>query len=277
MTTTTLAPPSVRGVPLTLGWGISTRYAVSDALAVTWRNLLNLLRTPSVVVFSTFQPIIFVLMFRYVFGGALGGAVPGVHYIDFLMAGVFVQTVVFGAMNTGVGLAIDLQAGMVERFRSLPMARSAVLMGRIAADTLRNVFVVVLMLGVGFAVGFRLHTNVVALLAAALLLVFFGTAISWVMALVGLGAGSAEGAQAAMFPLTALLVFPSGAFVPTHTMPGWLQAYAEHQPVTVVADAARALLIGGPTTDKVLTAVVWTVGLSVVFAVLAVRRYRRTT
>jgi ABC-2 type transport system permease protein/oleandomycin transport system permease protein len=253
----------------------SARYAVSDALAVTWRNLLNLIRTPSVVVFSTLQPVIFVMLFRYVFGGALGGAVQGVSYIDFLMAGIFVQVVVFGAMNTGVGLAIDLHAGMVERFRSLPMARSAVLIGRIMADTLRNVFVVTLMLGVGFAVGFRVHTNVLALLAAALLLVLFGSAISWLMALVGLGAGSAEGAQAAMFPMTALLVFPSGAFVPTQTMPGWLQAYAEHQPVTAVADAARALLIGGPTTADVLAAVAWTAGLSVAFAVLAVRRYRR--
>jgi ABC-2 type transport system permease protein/oleandomycin transport system permease protein len=275
MTTTTVVPSLAGDIAFGRNFISSSRYAVSDALAVTWRNILNLLRNPSVVVFSTLQPIIFVMMFRYVFGGALGGAVPGVHYIDFLMAGIFVQTVVFGAMNTGVGLAIDLNSGMIERFRSLPMARSAVLTGRIAADMTRNVFVVTLMLGVGFAVGFRLHTNVFALLAAAVLLVFFGASISWLMALVGIGAGSAEGAQAAMFPLTALLVFPSGAFVPTATMPGWLQAYADHQPVTVVANAARALLIGGPTTADVVTAVAWTAGLTVVFAVLAVRRYRR--
>jgi ABC-2 type transport system permease protein/oleandomycin transport system permease protein len=253
------------------------RYAVPDSLAVAWRNVLNLLRTPSVVVFSTLQPAIFVLMFRYVFGGALQGSTPGVPYIDFLMAGIFVQTVVFGAMNTGVGLAMDLQAGMVERFRSLPMARSAVLVGRITADTLRNVFVVALMLGIGFAVGFRLHTNVVALLGAAALLLLFGSAMSWVMALIGLSAGNAEGAQAAAFPITALLVFPSGAFVPTDTMPGWMQAYAEHQPVTAVAEAARALLIGGPTTAKVLAAAAWTAGISLAFAALSVRRYRRAT
>jgi ABC-2 type transport system permease protein/oleandomycin transport system permease protein len=241
------------------------------------RNVLNLARTPSVVVFSTLQPVIFVLMFRYVFGGALAGVAPGIAYVDFLMAGIFVQTVTFGAMNTGIGLATDMQEGLIERFRSLPMARSAVLVGRILADMLRNVFVVALMFGVGFAVGFRLHTNLFELLVAAGLLLVFGAALSWVMALIGLSTGSAEGTQAAAFPIMALLVFASGAFVPTRTMPTALRVYAEHQPVTATVEAVRALLIGGPTTDRLLTAVAWIVGITVVFSMLAVRSYRRAT
>jgi ABC-2 type transport system permease protein/oleandomycin transport system permease protein len=274
MTTAMLAPD--RPAPVAAPTG-TVRYVVADAMAVAWRNVLTLLRTPSVVVFSTFQPIIFVLMFRYVFGGAMGTVVPGMHYIDFLMAGIFVQTVVLGSMNTGVGLAVDLQTGLVERFRSLPMARSAVLIGRILADVLRNVFVITLMLTVGFAIGFRLHTNLFGLFGAMLLLLFFGVALSWVMALVGLSTGNAEAAQAAAFPFIALLVFPSNAFIPTNTMPAVLETYAAHQPVSACVGAVRALLLGGPTTAKVLTAVAWAAGITIVFAVLAVRRYRHAT
>jgi ABC-2 type transport system permease protein/oleandomycin transport system permease protein len=164
---------------------------------------------------------------------------------------------------------------MIERFRSLPMARSAVLTGRILADMLRNVFVISLMIGVGFAVGFRLHTNVPDLVAAGVLLLFFGAAMSWLMALIGLAAGNGEGAQAGAFPIMSLLVFPSGAFIPTRSMPGWMQSYADHQPVTVMANAVRALVLGGPVAAKVLTAAAWTVGITVVFAALAIRRYRR--
>jgi len=246
---------------------------VSDALAVARRNLIALMRVPTTVVFSTVQPVIFVLMFRYVFGGAI--RVPGVSYVNFLMAGIFVQTVTFGAMNTGVGLAMDLQTGLIERFRSLPMARSAVLAGRTLADAVRNLFVIALMVLVGFAVGFRVQTGVVEFAGAIVLLLLFGLAFSWIMAYIGLSTGNAEAAQAASFPLMAVFVFASSAFVSTATMPGPLRAYANHQPVSAVADAARALVIGGPTTAKVFTAVVWMVGITVVFAFLAVKRYRR--
>jgi ABC-2 type transport system permease protein/oleandomycin transport system permease protein len=249
-------------------------HVVLDALAIAKRNLIGLMRVPTTVVFSTVQPVIFVLMFRYVFGGAFK-AIPGVSYVDFLMAGIFVQTVTFGSMNTGIGLAMDMQTGLIERFRSLPMARSAVLAGRTLADLVRNLFVVILMVLVGLAVGFRIHTGVVPFLGAVALILLFGVAMSWVMALVGLGTGNAEAAQAAAFPLMALLVFASSAFAPTRTMPGPLRAYANHQPVTAVVDAVRALVIGGPTTNKVLIAVAWMVGISVVFATLAVNRYRK--
>lgn len=249
---------------------------VSDALTVARRNLIGLFRTPTTLVFSTIQPVIFVLMFRYVFGGAISGLPPGVSYVNFLMAGIFVQTVVFGAMNTGVGLATDLQLGLIERFRSLPMARSAVLAGRTLADSVRNLFVIILMVIVGFLVGFRLETNLLALLAAVGILLVFGLAMSWLMALIGLATGNPEAAQAAAFPFMALLVFASSAFLPTDTMPAALRAYADHQPVSATANAVRALLIGGPTAGKVFSALVWCVAITAVFAALAVARYRRT-
>ena len=244
-----------------------------DAWSVAKRNLIGLVRTPTTVMFSTIQPIIFVLMFRYVFGGAI--TVPGLHYVDYLMPGIFVQTVTFGAMNTGVGLATDLQTGIIERFRSLPMARSAVLAGRTIADLVRNLFVVALMVGMGFLVGFRVHTGVLPFLVGIVLLLAFGVAMSWLMALIGLRTGNAEAAQAAAFPLMAPLVFASSAFVPTRSMPGWLRAYANHQPVTATINAVRALVLGGPTASRVVVAFAWIAGITVVFAFLAVNRYRR--
>ncbi|MGQ0616814.1 MAG: ABC transporter permease [Acidimicrobiia bacterium] len=261
------AVTAAQGGPSAASW------AVRDALAVARRNLIGLTRVPTTIVFSTVQPVIFVLMFRYVFGGAI--EVPGVRYVDFLMAGIFVQTVTFGSMNTGIGLADDLQKGLIERFRSLPMARSAVLAGRAIADCVRNLFVIVLMVAVGMLVGFRVHTSVGGLLLAVVVLLTFGVAMSWVMAFVGLSVGNAEAAQAASFPVMALLVFASNSFVPTDTMPGPLQAYAEHQPVTATVNAIRALVIGGPTLGRVLVALAWSAAIVAVFAPLAVRRYRR--
>jgi len=246
---------------------------VRDALAVTGRNLIAYRRVPQLLVFSTIQPVIFVLMFRYVFGGAI--SIPGFPYVDFLMPGIFVQTAVFGAIGTAVGLATDVQTGLLERFRALPMARSAVLAGRTLADMTRNVFVVTLMIAVGFAVGFRIHNGVLPLLAGMLLLLLFGYTLSWVFALVGLAVGDPETAQAAAFPIMAPLVFASSAFVPTSTMPGWLQAFADHQPVSVTTSAVRGLTLGGPTATYVLQSLAWCIGILVVFVPLAVQRYRR--
>ena len=248
--------------------------AASDTMAITWRNLLMLRRVPQLLVFSTIQPVLFVLMFRYVFGGAI--RVPGVpHYVDYLMPGIFAQTVAFGSINTGVGLAQDLGTGLIERFRSLPMARSAVLAGRTAADVVRNVLVVTLMVSVGFIVGFRVHTNAAGLLAAVGLMLLFGFALSWLFALIGLATANPESAQAAAFPLLAPLVFASSAFVPLKSMPGWLQVFAAHQPVTITVDAVRALVLGGPTLRPVVQMLAWAAGLIAVFAPLAVSRYRR--
>jgi ABC-2 type transport system permease protein/oleandomycin transport system permease protein len=251
-------------------------WALQDALTVTWRNLVAMKRTPQVLVFSTIQPIIFVLMFRYVFGGAI--RIPGVdHYVDYLMPGVFAQTVVFGSIQTGVALAEDLQKGLIERFQSLPMARSAVLAGRTLADLVRNVFVVTLMVGVGFLVGWRIHTSVWGALAGIALMLLFSHSLAWVFALVGLSAANAEAAQAASFPILAPLVFASTAFVSAESMPAPLKWFANHQPVSIVIDAVRALTYGGQfaSTGKVLAAIAWSLAIIAIAAPLAVRMYRR--
>jgi ABC transporter DrrB family efflux protein len=249
--------------------------AIRDALAVTGRNLIAYRRVPQLLVFSTIQPVIFVLMFRYVFGGAI--ETDPIPYVDYLMPGIFVQTVVFGAIATAIGLATDMKTGLMERFRSLPMARSAVLAGRTMADLTRNVFVVLLMVAVGFLVGFHLHTDALGLIGGILLLLLFGYAMSWIFATVGLAVGDPETAQAAAFPVLAPLVFASSLFVPVETMPGWLQPWAEHQPVSVTANAVRHLMIGDPvgSTSDVWQSLAWCVAILLVFAPLAVRRYRR--
>ncbi|HEY1331151.1 MAG TPA: ABC transporter permease [Actinomycetota bacterium] len=251
--------------------------AFRDTVEITKRNLLAYVRVPQLLVFSTVQPVIFVLMFRYVFGGAIslpaGFPYP---YVDYLMPGIFVQTVVFGAIATAIGLATDLQSGMTERFHALPMARSAVLTGRTSADLTRNVLVVILMMVVGFLVGWRIHTNLlIGVIGGGLLVLLFGYAMSWVFATVGLGVGDPEAAQAAAFPVIAPLVFASSAFVPVSSMPGWLQAFATHQPVSAAASAVRALMVGGPTAHYVWQTLAWDVGILAVFAPLAVWLYRR--
>ena len=270
MTTAVLTPTAAAKSPS----GI--RLALVDAVTMTWRNLRAMTRVPEVIVFSTIQPIIFVLTFRYVFGGAVGASYPGPgDYTDFLMPGIFVQTVTFGALNTGVGLAEDLSKGLVERFRSLPMARSAVLAGRTTADVVRNLLVVALMVIVGFLVGFDIFAGWVAFGFSIVLLLLFGFAMSWVFALVALSVPNAEAAQAASFPILAILVFASDAFVPVETMPGWLQAYNEVNPVSIVVDAVRALCLGGETLQPVLKSLACIAGLLIVFVPLAVNKYRR--
>jgi ABC-2 type transport system permease protein/oleandomycin transport system permease protein len=191
------------------------------------------------------------------------------------MPGIFVQTVTFGAIATAIGLATDVKSGLMERFHALPMGRSAVLTGRTLADLTRNVFVVILMMVVGFLVGWRIHTNVFALFAAGLLVLLFGFSMSWIFAAVGLAVKDPETAQAAAFPILAPLVFASSAFVPTDTMPPWLQVFADHQPVSATANAVRALTIGGPTATYVIEALAWAAAILIIFVPMAVRFYRR--
>jgi ABC-2 type transport system permease protein/oleandomycin transport system permease protein len=232
-------------------------------------------RTPEIIMFSTIQPVIFVLTFRYVFGGSIRP--PGdIPYVDFLMPGVFLQTVAFGGMNTGIGLADDLHKGLIERFRSLPMARSAVIAGRAIADLVRNAGVVLLVAALGFLVGFDYHTSALAFAASLALLLLFSVAFSWVFTLIGLGAPNSEAAQAASFPILAVLVFASTAFAPIDFMPGWLQAYNDVQPVSVIVKAVRVLSTGGETLVPVLHALAWCVALTVIFAPIAVRKYRQS-
>ncbi len=249
---------------------------VRDTVAIIQRNLIAYRRVPQLLVFSTIQPVIFVIMFRYVFGGALAASLPpGVPYVDYLMPGIFVQTVVFGAIATAIGLATDIKSGLMERFHALPMARSAVLSGRTLADTTRNVFVVALMMFVGFLVGWRIHSGLLGLLAAWALVVLFGYSMSWIFATIGLAVRDPETAQAASFPVLAPLVFASSAFVPVETMPTWLQGFAAHQPVSVTATAVRALTLGGPAAADVMASIAWSVGLIAVFGTISVRLYRK--
>jgi len=247
--------------------------AFSDTIDVAGRNLRTLLRTPQALIFATIQPIIFVLLFRYAFGGAI--RVPGVNYVDYLMPGMFAQTVAFGAIGTAVGLSADLRSGILVRFRTLPMARIAVLGGRTLADLARNLLVVAVMVGVGFAAGFRSANGAAGLLAALALGVAFGYAVSWGFAALGLRVSDPEAAQAAAVPVVFLLVFTSAAFVPSTAMPGWLQAFGTHQPVNALVTAERALILGGPAAHQVLISLAWSGGMLLVFALLAARSYAR--
>lgn len=250
--------------------------ALSNAATITWRNLLGYVRVPQAIFFASLQPIMFVLLFRYVFGGAISHALPpGVSYANYMMPGCFTIALAFGATATAVGLAEDLRSGLIERFRALPMARSAVLAGRTGADLCRNIFVFAWMTGVGYAVGFRIHQGIWRYLAAAVLVLTFAFAMSWVFCIIGLAAPNSETAQIIAFPVLFPLGFVSSALVPTSTMPGWLEAVAAHQPVSYTADALRALLFGGPATGAVIGSLAWSVGILAVFAPLAVRRYRQ--
>lgn len=250
-------------------------WAFADAWVLAKRNLLQIPRIPELLVFSTIQPVMFVLLFRYVFGGAIRGT--GTSYVNYLMAGVFVQTVAFGSVATGIGLAEDLHRGIVDRFRSLPMSRSAVLTGRTVADLVRNMFTVLVMLIVGLLVGFQPHGNVLGWMGAIGLLLLISFSFSWIAATVGLSVRSVEAAQSAGFIWLFPLTFASSAFVPTSTMPSWLQTFADHQPISVAVNAERALLLGRPVGSDGWQAVAWCVGILIVFIPVAVSLYRRTT
>ncbi len=248
-------------------------HAASDTLVLTWRNLLRIPRAPDLLIGFTVQPIMFVLLFVYVFGGAI--RTPGHDYVDFLMPGIIVQTMSFGGFVTALGLADDLRKGLVDRFRSLPMARSAVLAGRTLADVVTNTISLTIMVVVGLLVGFHFTANAFEIVAGILLMLLFGFAFSWIFAFLGLTASSAESAQSLGFVVIFPLTFASSAFVPTDSMPGWLQTFADVNPFTTTVDAMRALWIGDPAGNDVWGAVAWAVGLIAVFAPLSVARYRR--
>ncbi|HEY7782825.1 MAG TPA: ABC transporter permease [Ktedonobacterales bacterium] len=248
-------------------------WALADAWMLARRRLTQIPRIPDELIFATIQPIMFVVLFRYVFGGAITSAGP--NYANFLMAGIFVQTVIFGATTTGVGLAQDLEKGLIDRFRSLPMAKSAVLTGRTIADLVRNLFVVIVMLVVGLVVGFRPSGSPLAWLGAVTLILLVSFAFSWISATIGLLVHSVEAAQSAGFVWLFPLTFASSAFVPVQTMPSWLRTFAEHQPVSVFVDAVRALLLGQPVGADGWQAVVWCAGILAVFIPLSVWLYGR--
>jgi ABC transporter DrrB family efflux protein len=249
---------------------------VTDTAVVTWRNLRHFWRQPDLLIFSTIQPIIFVVLFVYVFGGAVGLALPpGITYVDYLLPGIFVQSVTFRASNTAVGLSEDLRRGVIDRFRSMPMARSAVLVGRTTADLVRNVLIIGLMVGVGYLVGFRFQAGVLPALGCVALVAAFGFALSWIFAFVSLVVRGAETAQTAGFVLLFPLVFASSVFVPVSTLPDWLAPIARASPVTLTANAARTLALSGGVPRSLWWSLAWIVGIVAVFVPLSVWRYRR--
>jgi ABC transporter DrrB family efflux protein len=239
---------------------------------LTRRNLLHVWTDPQQMVGMTIQPLMFLLLFVYVFGGAIAGSSRA--YIQFVLPGLVVQGVTFWAMQTAVGLNTDFQRGLVDRFRSLPIARSSVVAGRIVADVLRTGWGTVITVAAGMAFGFRLHTGVTGALGAFGLILAWGFALSWLMAFLGVSLRSAETVQTAGFLLVMPLGFASSVFAPASTMPGWLQAFVKVNPVTVVTDAARGLMLGGPVADPLLKSAAWLIGLTVVSWALTVRRYR---
>lgn len=251
----------------------SLRWAFSDVMTIARRNLLALVRIPVAIVFMIIQPIMFVILFRYVFGGVIHPL--GYTYVNYLIPGILVQTTIFGSVGTAIGLAEDLQKGLIERFRALPMARLAVLGGRTIADLLRNVLVLVIITGVGFLVGFRPGGTVISYLQACLLMLLFAYCLSWGFAFVGLAAPNSEAAQAMTFPVIFPLTFASAILVPVATMPGWLQPFAINQPVSQTAIAVRGLMDGTDHGQSTWIALAWAVGAILVLAPLAVNRYRK--
>ena len=251
------------------------RFGTLDTLTLTKRNLLVWAKVPAFIVFTVVQPVMFMLLFRYVFGGAIPTeGYPG-GYVDYLVPGVIAQTAAFTSFGTAISLAQELKLGMIDRLRSMPIARSAVLLGRLAADVVRLFVIVMIIIGVGYAVGFRFHCSVGAAIGMVLLALLLGVVTCCVSAFIGLAIKDEESVQAFgliwVFPIT----FVSSAFVPTETMPGWLQAFADNQPFTQVVDAMRALALGLPVGNHVWLALVWMVGLLALFIPLAVRAYRR--
>jgi ABC transporter DrrB family efflux protein len=255
-------------------WGQRIRYGLTDAAALTRRDILVWTRVPAFMFFTIIQPVMFVLLFRYVFGGAIPVSVPG-GYVNFLMPGIVAQSAAFASFGTAIALAREMQRGVIDRFRSMPMARSAVLLGRLSADAVRMVITVLVIVGVGYAVGFRFQNGFAPAVLMIVLAVALGLAVCTVSAYVGLAIRDEESVGSFgliwLFPLT----FVSAAFVPIQTMPGWMQAFAINQPMTIVIEEMRALALGGPLVLHAWESAVWLAGVVLFFVPLAVRAYRK--
>ena len=246
---------------------------VSDTLTMTRRNVLYLVRRPQVIVFALVSPIMFVALFNFVFGGSLN--VPGFSYADYLIPGIMVQTVMFGGGNTAIGLAEDMTRGVIDRFRSLPMSRLAVLSGRTLADAMRGIITNIVIITMGYIIGFRFSNGLGWAVASFVLVLVFGYAITWFFAWMGLTLRSVEAVQAATFLPAFPLTFAASTFAPVENMPGWLQAFSAHQPVTQVVDATRAMMHGGDIAGPLVRSLLWCAAIMAVFGFLSVREYRK--
>lgn len=269
-----LAVPALKA-PEAIPLGRRLSWGVSDVAALTKRNLLHLTRVPALLFFTAIQPIMFTLLFRYVFGGSIRTSAGS--YVEYLLPGIIVQTGAFLSFATAVGLAEELNKGVIDRFRSMPIARSAVLIARLVSDVVRTFATVLIIVAVGYGVGFRFHTGSGQIIAMIVLSVAFGLAMACISSFIGLAIKDQEAVQAFglvwVFPLT----FASGIFVTVASMPAWLGAFARNNPVTIIANAARHLSLGTPAGDSLWLSVVWLVAIMVTFGALAVRAYRRSS
>ena len=248
------------------------RRLATDTLIIAERNLIRLPRAPELFIGYTLQPIMFVLLFRYVFGGAI--STPGYSYVDFLLPGIIVQNTAFGGFTTALGLNEDVRKGLIDRFRSLPMSRAAVLGGRTLADVATNLLSIVILIVTGLIIGFTFHTSFLHAIAGVGLLLLFGYAFSWFLAFLGLLVRSPESVNSVGFIVVFPLTFVSSAFVPVASMPDGLRQFAEVNPFTIVVDAIRHLWLGAPAHNDVWGAIAWSIAIIAVFAPLAVNRYR---
>ena len=247
--------------------------AVSNTFTIARRNLLHIKATPEQLVEMSIQPIMFLVLFVYVFGGAIAGS--SAEYLEFALPGILVQSVAFLPFTTAIALNVDFQRGVIDRFRSLPIARSAVIGGRILADIARIVWSITIITGVSVLLGFRFGGGTAGAVGAFLLITAFGVTMCWPMAFIGVTARTTESVNTWGFMIILPLTFASSAFAPVDTMPGWLQAFVKANPVTSVIDAARGLMLGGPVAKPVIYSVLWMIGITAVFAPLAIGRYRR--
>ena len=260
-----------------LGAMTLSRNSFSDIWTITKRNLMRFRRTPEIVIFSSIQPIMFLLLFNYVFGGAINAS--GVKYINFLLPGIMAQNALFGTLQTAIGLVEDLDRGVVDRLRSLPITRAAVLAGRTFADNLRSIIQLIILLSFGYVLGFRPTEPFTHVIYAFLLILFFSYGFSWLTATLGLFVRNAEAVNTAGFLFIFPLTFASSVFVPVATMPGWLQAFAKNQPVTQLVNALRVILFGSNPAlsyHSVWITLAWAVGFIIVCVPLAIWKFRKT-
>jgi len=250
-------------------------YTISDIIVMTRRDILKYLRLPQLLVFNAVLNVVLLLLFNYVFGGAINTG--GLKYIQYFLPGFLVQTVVFGSTQTSIGIADDLSRGLIDRFRSLPMARSAFLVGRVLADSVRYIILIALMIVVGIIIGFRFDNEIGPVLAGIVLILLFGIALTWIGVFIGISVKDVETAQVAGFVWVFPVVFASSLYVPIDTMPSWLQAFAEINPVTPMIDTTRALLLGTSLSSSLWKILVWDTAIITVFLTLAIRSYRLLT
>ena len=269
MTAVTAPPPLAEPSVLT-----RARWAYSDTLTITRRNLLVWLRVPAYIVFTVIQPLMFMLLFRYIFGGAIHVAIKG-GYVNYLMPGIIAQTSAFTSFGTAISLCQEVQKGSIDRLKSMPMARSAVLVGRLGADMVRLATTIAILIGAGYAVGFRFDNGILAAIMMVLLALAVGLVVACVSAFTGLAIRDEESVQAFGFIWVFPFTFVSAAFVPIQSMPGWLQAFAKNQPISIFIEEMRSLVVGGPLALHGWESAAWLGGLFALFSSLAVRAYRR--